>query len=108
MASAPFVAATKLPPARVRAAEQRRRLEEAKAFLVCVLAAGPQPAKGLLKAAKTVGIAERTLHRAKDALGVTTARQGGYSDKGQWVWHPPCASPLFLGTTPLVLSSAVS
>ena len=74
------------------AAEQLRRLEEAMAFLRQHLAAGPQPARKLLKAANAAGIAERTLHRAKDLLGVTTERSGGYAAYGQWVWFPP-ASP---------------
>ena len=108
MGSGPFVAATKAPNERVRAVERQRRLEEAKAFLAQELAVGPHPAKVFLKAAKTAGIAERTLHRAKDALGVTTTRTGGYSHLGQWVWHPPSASPLCLSAGPTVLSGAAS
>ena len=83
---------TKLPKPRLSAAERLRRLEEARAFLRQHLAAGPQPARTLLKAAKTAGIAERTLHRAKDLLGVTTERSGGYAGHGQWVWFPPAAN----------------
>ena len=56
------------------------------------LAAGPQPARVLLKAAKAAGIAERTLHRAKDLLGVTTERSGGYGAHGQWGWFPSAAA----------------
>ncbi len=80
----------KLPKPRVSAEERLRRLEEAIAFLRQRLAAGPQPAKTLLQAAYTAGIAERTLHRAKDVLGVTTEHTGWH---GQWIWQPPSAAP---------------
>lgn len=88
MGVAPFTARTKLPQPWLTSAERLRRLEEAKAFLYKQLAGGPQPARTLLKAAKAAGIAERTLHRAKDLLGVTTERAGGYAEHGQWVWYP--------------------
>ena len=72
-------------------AAERLRLEEAITFLRQQLSAGPQPAKTLLQAAYTAGIAQRTLHRAKDVLGVTTEHTGWH---GQWVWHPPAAVSL--------------
>jgi hypothetical protein len=80
--------AASLTKLRLSAVERRRRLEEAKAFLRQHLAGGPQPACALFKAAKLAGIAERTLHRAKDLLGVTTERVGGYAGRGQWIWYP--------------------
>lgn len=83
---------TKLPKLRFSATERLRRLEEAMAFLRQHLAAGPQPARTLLNAAYAAGIAERTLHRAKDLLGVTTERAGGYAARGQWIWSPPTAT----------------
>ncbi len=94
MGIGPFVASAKLPGGttakvpkqRLRAAERLRRLEEAITFLRQHLAAGPQPAKALLQAAYTAGIAERTLHRARDVLGVTTEHTGWH---GEWVWRPP-------------------
>lgn len=52
------------------------------AFLRQHLASGPQPARTLLKAARKAGIAERTLHRAKDLLDVTSERSGGYAGHG--------------------------
>ena len=96
MDTTPFFASTKLPgrtyaklsKPQMNAEERLRRLEEAIAFLRQHLAAGPQPAKTLLKAANTAGIAERTLHRAKDVLGVTTEHTIWH---GQWVWRPPAA-----------------
>src|SRR5690348_4207980 len=81
-------AVAKAPKQRLSAAERLRRLEEAIAFLRQHLEAGPQPAKALLQAAKAAGIAERTLHRAKDVLGVTTEHTGWH---GQWVWRPSAA-----------------
>ena len=83
---------SKLPKPQMSAAERLRRLEEAMAFLRQHLAAGPQPARTLLKAARQVGIAERTLHRAKDLLGIRTTRAGGYAERGQWIWYPPAVA----------------
>jgi hypothetical protein len=74
------------------AAERLRRLEEAKAFLRQQLAVSPQPARAVLKAAKAVGIATRTLHRAKAALGVQVQRDG-WGKRGRWVWLPITSSP---------------
>ena len=88
----PGIIDTKLPTQRLGAAERLRRLEEAMAFLRQHLAAGPQPARTLLNAANAAGIAERTLHRAKDLLGVTTERSGGYGALGLWVWFPTAAT----------------
>lgn len=81
-----------LPKPQMSTAERLRRLEEAMAFLRQHLAAGPQPARTLLKAAYQVGIAERTLHRAKDLLGIRTTRAGGYAERGQWIWYPPAVA----------------
>lgn len=78
----------KLPKPQLSTEERLRRLEEAIAFLHQQLAAGPQPAKTVLQAAYSAGIAERTLHRAKDVLGVTSEHTGWH---GQWVWRPPTA-----------------
>jgi hypothetical protein len=88
-AQMPFGPAAQMPSQRISAAERLRRLEEAKAFLRAHLAIGPQPARSLLKAARAAGIATRTLHRAKDALGIRPERSGGYGAHGQWTWYPP-------------------
>jgi hypothetical protein len=79
----------KMPNQHSSAAERLRRLEEAKAFVRVHLAAGPQPARRLLRAARAAGIATRQLHRAKDALGVRPERLGGYGAHGQWTWYLP-------------------
>lgn len=83
----PFGAGAKVPTRTVSTQERLRRLEEAKAFLGQHLADGPQPAHQLIIDAKTAGIASRTLHRAKDALGVQVQRRG-WGQGGQWVWIP--------------------
>ncbi len=91
-AKMPLGSAATMPSQHISTTERLRRLEEAKAFLHQHLAAGPQPAKTLLKAARAAGIATRTLHRAKDALGVRAERAGGYAAHGQWTWYPHEAS----------------
>ena len=85
----PFVASTKMPKQRLSAEERLRRLEEAKEFLRQHLTPEPMPACALIKDAKAVGIANRTLHRAKDMLGVQVQRQG-WGKGGQWLWAAPC------------------
>jgi hypothetical protein len=91
MGMAPFPASSKAPPVgakvRLSAAERLRRLEEAKIFLRQQLAASSQPARVVLQAAKAAGIATRTLHRAKAALGVQVQRDG-WGKRGRWVWLP--------------------
>ena len=87
-AALPGGTSAKIPSQRSSAVERQRRLEEAMAFLRQHLAAGPQPTRALLKAARDSGIAARTLHRAKDALSVRPERSGGYGAHGQWTWYP--------------------
>ncbi len=82
-AQLPNEAHAQVPKPRFSTAERLRRLEEAMTFLRQHLAAGPQPARRLLKAANMAGIAERTLYRANDLLGVRTERAGGYAAHGQ-------------------------
>jgi hypothetical protein len=96
----PFVASTKVPPAgakvpkaRMSAAERLHRLDEAKVFLRKHLAVHPVPARMLIMDAKAAGIASRTLHRAKDVLGVQVQRQG-WGQGGQWLWAVPTEQEL--------------
>ena len=88
MGIGPFVAHAKVPKQRLSAEERLHRLEEAKAFLRQHLTAQPIPARVLIKDAKAAGIASRTLHRAKDVLGVQVQRQG-WGHGGQWLWAAP-------------------
>ncbi|MCA9312596.1 MAG: AAA family ATPase [Phycisphaerales bacterium] len=59
-------------------------VEEAKDWLEAMLADGPVPAAEILAAAERDGIRERTLNRAKKALGVKSRREGD-----RWNWLIP-------------------
>jgi hypothetical protein len=58
---------------------------DAKSFLENFLAGGPQPATAVAKAAGAQGISERTLDRAKAALGVESRKNG----QSGWEWLLP-------------------
>src|SRR5215216_767496 len=64
---------------------------EAVEFLNEVLADGPVAASQVKEEAEDAGISERTLARAKKAIGVMSYREGetGERGKGQWVWKLP-------------------
>jgi hypothetical protein len=64
--------------------------EEAAAFLREVLAGGPVDANVVKAEAKQQGIAERTLQRAKQRLGVQ-AKKRGFGEGGAWLWSLPPA-----------------
>jgi hypothetical protein len=57
-----------------------------------LLADGPMAAGNVKRQAATAGVAERILHRARQALGVTTRRQG-FGQGAFYVWAMP-ADPL--------------
>jgi hypothetical protein len=57
--------------------------EEAKRWLEAKLSQ-PMPAKWILTQAKSDGISERTLHRAKKELKITSERQAD-----SWIWQLP-------------------
>ena len=61
---------------------ERTPLEEARAWLKAQLADSPVPSATVLKKAKTDGIAERTLRRAKIELGIVSEKEGK-----AWVWR---------------------
>jgi AAA domain len=67
-------------------------LAEAMRVLKEILADGPLPAGNGKRQAATASIAERTLDRARQALGVTTHRQG-FGQGAFYVWAMP-ADPL--------------
>ena len=69
--------------------EQRSLLSEAKAFLLKELAEGAVSAELVKKDARAAGVSERTLKRAKRALGVGSEKE---SD-GSWSWVPPEQEP---------------
>jgi putative DNA primase/helicase len=66
--------------------DEHSALQEAKDFLVGLLAHGPLPAKQIKREADEAGHAERTIKRAKAVLGVK-ARKAGMKDP--WLWHLP-------------------
>jgi hypothetical protein len=66
-------------------------LAEAMRVLKDILADGPLAAGNVKRQAATAGVAERTLHRARQALGVTTRRQG-FGQGAFYVWAMPADS----------------
>lgn len=66
--------------------EERSAIADAVDYLRAALAEGSRAAKQLQRDAREAGISERTLWRAKRALGVRARRQVG---GGAWVWDPP-------------------
>jgi putative DNA primase/helicase len=62
------------------------QLREAKDFLLDFLMDGPKPAKVVQAAARDAGHRAATLRRAKDALGIASAKNSG---DGSWKWALP-------------------
>lgn len=71
--------------------EARGAIEEAKDFLRDILADGPKPVRDVLRASRVGGVAERTLDRAKHALGVRSVKHGRPGEAGGWLWALPYA-----------------
>jgi hypothetical protein len=69
--------------------EQRSALSEAKEFLLKELAEGSVTAEQVKKDARAAGVSERTLKRAKRALGVRSDK----ASDGSWNWVPPDNEP---------------
>jgi hypothetical protein len=65
------------------------RLEEAKGFLRHTLSAGPIDSESVRKQAVEAGISEKTLKRAKSALGVASRRAGSWCS----LWRLPAEQP---------------
>jgi len=61
---------------------------EAVAFLRAELADGPRPQGEIMRAARECGHSEKTLRRAKNALGVVASRIG-FGAAGEWRWALP-------------------
>lgn len=68
--------------------EETGALGEAKDFLLSVLADGPTPAKELRKQARSQGIADRTIDRAKSALKVRAIKTS-FAGHCAWQWVLP-------------------
>ena len=64
----------------------------ARALLIRSLADGPRSAAEILGEAATLGITKRSLHRARNACGIRSARisiPGGHNGAGAWHWSLP-------------------
>ncbi|MBX6370111.1 MAG: AAA family ATPase [Rhodospirillales bacterium] len=72
-----------------RSEDERSAEDEAEEFLRAELEEGPKPASEVRRAAGQAGIAERTLRRAKDRIGVVARRVGGVASGGYWTWELP-------------------
>lgn len=75
-----------------RSEEEKSALEETVDFLQEALGDGPRPAEEVLKEARKLNIAERTLNRAKAQAGVRVYRVGaaGKRGGGTWYWDLGC------------------
>jgi hypothetical protein len=71
--------------------DERSARDEAREFLLELLADGVVPVKEVKRAARDAELSWRTIERAKGELGVTASRQGetGNRGGGQWVWSLP-------------------
>ena len=62
-----------------------KKLDQAKAIVAEMLAAGPCSPKVVQLACKQAGIGEKTCKNAREELGVKSQKVGGYGSKGQWM-----------------------
>lgn len=68
---------------------ERSAMEDSMGLLRESLSGGPVDQVQMQREARRAGITERTLRRAKIALGVKSERQGGLGGDGRWVWSLP-------------------
>jgi hypothetical protein len=69
--------------------DSRSALAEAVDFLLKALEKGPASSKAITDEAKDLGIAERTLGRARRSIGVVAYHTGQPGRKGQWMLRLP-------------------
>lgn len=72
--------------------DQKARLGakgNAEDLLEAALANGPRTAEDVLAEARAAGVSERTLKRARKALGVVATKVGGPGQPQRWVWTLP-------------------
>jgi hypothetical protein len=83
--------------------EERTAVDEAVDFLRGELAEGPVDTKEVQSAARAAGISDRTLDRARYALGVKADRLGepGKRGGGHWIWRLPVKSATIKGAIPI-------
>ena len=68
------------------------QLNAASQFLLTELSDGEKPAREVIKTARSIGISERTLDRAKAELGIVSIQRTISSESSQircWVWTLP-------------------
>jgi hypothetical protein len=68
--------------------EDRGSLNDAIQVLRSILVAGSMPVKDIRRDARKAGVADRTLDRAKAALGVQSVRLG-FGPDAEWRWELP-------------------
>lgn len=64
--------------------DTKSRIDEAVDFLRTTLESSPKPSQEVIAEAKSLGISETTLNRAKKSLEIKSSK-GGY--QGQWCWE---------------------
>lgn len=66
-------------------------MADAKRFLADLLADGPLPTKAIRADADCAGHSWATIRRAKEALGIEPAKEGGHfgGTRQQWLWRLP-------------------
>jgi hypothetical protein len=78
--------------------DERDKVQDAEDLLREVLAAGPVDVATIKREAKAAGIGERTLDKAKAALGIRrpdwVKRVGGIGETGYWTWELPKSAQL--------------
>ncbi|GAB4327244.1 MAG: hypothetical protein Kow0010_10740 [Dehalococcoidia bacterium] len=77
-----------------RGGEEPSEREEAKGFLLEILADGPMPSPEVRREAEAAGLAWRTVERVKRQLGIESVREhvpGGGRGRGRWLWVLPGA-----------------
>jgi hypothetical protein len=70
------------------AADEHSALREAQYVLYSILAVGPVQANEVIRLAKSAGVTERTLKRAKRDLGVRSFKEGS-GPGSRWLWELP-------------------
>ncbi len=87
-----LTAETMLSALRSETTEEKSEKQDAIDFLRETLKAGQKTSAEVFRAAKKIGISERTLNRAKAALGIRSVKRGGtFGGEQGWFWEFPIA-----------------
>ncbi len=87
-----LTAETMLSALRTETTEEKSEKQDAIGFLRETLKAGQKTSAEVFRAAKKIGISERTLNRAKAALGIRSVKRGGtFGGEQGWFWEFPIA-----------------